>query len=120
MSIIQKKVDIIVEEGEDISKYGSSVTGSHYNYYINIPLKQENSKYIYTTTDEILANSRGEKSTIRHFTSAKMKEIFGVDTSSRFFINFATREVINITGVQIGGETFFVLNGLHEALEGND
>ena len=119
MSIIQKKVDIIVEEGEDIIKYGSSPNAMDIDK-LNEIISEKNGTYIKTEPEELEDNAFGGKNTIRKFRPLNIKNVFGVDTDSEFLINFATREVINLTGVEIGGETFFVLDGLQEAIEGND
>jgi len=119
MSIIQKKVDIIVETGDDILKFGSTPSAADYNKFRGI-ISEKNGIYIKTDLDELSDNTLGEKNTIRKFRAINMNKDFGVDTDSTFLINFETREVINLDGVEIGGETFFVLDGLHEVLEGND
>lgn len=118
MAIIQKKVDIIVEEGENIENYGQSPNARSYGKIDYIKSQYENTaKYIVTTPEEVAENVRGNATGIRYFTAKKMKSVFGIDTKSEFLINFKTREVINLTGAKIGGETFFVVKGLHEVLD---
>ena len=105
MIMIQKKVDIIMEEGEEIP--GLKMTTAEKS-----KLKQiidEDSK-----TNKAIETNNVEEPLLRYFTSQEIETELGIqDIQDEVVINFANREVISLNGIKKDGKMYYVEKSLH-------
>lgn len=105
MKVIQKKVDLMIEENYDIATLGSELTQSQRNTLQEI-IKNDTSNYI--QTDDVTNNK------IRYFSSSDINDIFDIpDVNDDIAVNFSNREVISLNGVEKDGVMHYVEYGLH-------
>jgi len=109
MKMIQKKVDIILEEGRDYTALGSPLTAltSEQNDKLrNIII---NNTFVETSASELDAGA------VRYFSSTDIEKFLEIkDVQDDVVINFANREVISLNGVEKDGFTHYVEIGLHQ------
>ena len=92
MKVIQKKVDLMIEENYDIATLGSELTQSQRNTLQEI-INNDTSNYI--QTDDV------NNSKIRYFSSSDINSIFDIpDVNDDIAVNFSNREVISLNGVE--------------------
>lgn len=105
MKVIQKKVDLMIEENYDIATLGSELTQSQRNTLQEI-IDNDTSNYI--QTDDVTNNK------IRYFSSSGINDIFDIpDVNDDIAVNFSNREVISLNGVEKDGVMHYVEYGLH-------
>jgi type II secretory pathway pseudopilin PulG len=105
MKVIQKKVDLMIEENYDIATLGSELTQSQRNTLQEI-INNDTSNYI--QTDDV------NNSKIRYFSSSDINSIFDIpDVNDDIAVNFSNREVISLNGVEKDGVMHYVEYGLH-------
>ncbi len=105
MKVIQKKVDLMIEENYDIATLGSELTQSQRNTLQEI-IDNDTSNYI--QTDDVTNNK------IRYFSSSDINDIFDIpDVNDDIAVNFSNREVISLNGVEKDGVMHYVEYGLH-------
>ena len=105
MKVIQKKVDLMIEENYDIATFGSELTQSQRNTLQEI-IDNDTSNYI--QTDDVTNNK------IRYFSSSEINDIFDIpDVNDDIAVNFSNREVISLNGVEKDGVMHYVEYGLH-------
>ena len=104
MKILQKKVDVIIEEKIDYTTLGSSLTSEQKTMLTTIT---ENA-FVETSADEI------DSADLRYFSSSDIEEVFDIrDVQDDIVINFSNREVISLNGVEKDGVMHYVELGLH-------
>ena len=104
MQMIQKQVDIYVEEGTDYETLGRA-------------LNTEMQERLYTILESdirgLIDTTDVTSDKIRYFSSSDIDEDFGIsEINDEVVVNFANREVISLNGVEKGGYTYYVLRGL--------
>lgn len=104
MQMIQKQVDIYVEEGTDYETLGRA-------------LNTEMQERLYTILESdirgLIDTTDVTSDKIRYFSSSDIDEDFGIsEINDEVVVNFANREVISLNGVENGGYTYYVLRGL--------
>lgn len=104
MQMIQKQVDIYVEEGTDYETLGRV-------------LNTEMQERLYTILESdirgLIDTTDVTSDKIRYFSSSDIDEDFGIsEINDEVVVNFANREVISLNGVEKGGYTYYVLRGL--------
>ena len=105
MKVIQKNVDLMIEENYDIATLGSELTQSQRNTLQEI-INNDTSNYI--QTDDV------NNSKIRYFSSSDINSIFDIpDVNDDIAVNFSNREVISLNGVEKDGVMHYVEYGLH-------
>jgi len=105
MKMLQKKVDLMIEEGVDYTTIGSTLTSAQQTKLQTI-LNNDTNNYI-DTTDATL-------STIRYFSSNDLKTHFDIENvEDEIVINFANREVISLNGIEKDDVMYYVEYGLH-------
>lgn len=105
MKVIQKKVDLMIEENYDIATLGSELTQSQRNTLQEI-IDNDTSNYI--QTDDV------NNSKIRYFSSSDINSTFDIpDVNDDIAVNFSNREVISLNGVEKDGVMHYVEYGLH-------
>ena len=105
MKVIQKKVDLMIQENYDIATLGSELTQSQRNTLQEI-INNDTSNYI--QTDDV------NNSKIRYFSSSDINSIFDIpDVNDDIAVNFSNREVISLNGVEKDGVMHYVEYGLH-------
>ena len=97
MKILQKKVDIMIEEGIDYTTVGTALTnGQKVRLQANMP-----------TIDT-------SEQKLRNFSSDNIEEVFDVpEVYDEIVINFANRDVISLNGVEKNGVMHYVEYTLH-------
>ena len=104
MKVLQKKVDIILEEGTDFSIMGATLSTSQKETLQSI-LDNDTNNYIKTQDANAV--------TIRYFSSSDIEEYFDIDdVTDDIVINFANREVISLNGIEKDNVVHYVLQGL--------
>ncbi len=103
MQMIQKKVDIAVEEGSVI---GTALDDTQKEKLSQILSEDDASgNYIKTSTINDVS--------LRFFSGSDIANEFDIqNVQDDFIINFANREVINLNGVEKDGVMHYVLEGL--------
>lgn len=105
MKILQKKVDLVLEEGKNYMELGLSLTDEQRQTLSNI-ISQDVNNYIETTD---VASSK-----LRYFSSSEIQKDFDIDNiNENVVINFENREVISLNGVSKNGTTHYVEKGLY-------
>ena len=104
MQMIQKQVDIYVEEGTDYETLGRA-------------LNTEMQERLYTILESdirgLIDTTDVTSDKIRYFSSRGIDEDFGIsEINDEVVVNFANRGVISLNGVEKGGYTYYVLRGL--------
>ena len=104
MQMIQKKVDIYVEEGTDIETLGQ-------------PLSTENKtrlqEILNSDTKNVIETTDANGSKLRYFSSSDIYEDFEIsEINDEVVVNFANREIISLNGVQKDEEMYYVIQGL--------
>lgn len=103
MKIIQKKVDLILEEGLDYTTLGAELTQEQLNKLQTI-ISSNNSIY---TQDLNTAK-------LRYFSASDIKTIFEIqDVTDEVVVNFANRDVISLNGVDKDGVMHYVDYTIH-------
>lgn len=105
MKMIQKKVDIIIEEETDHTTLGSALTSDQQSNLQEI-LNEDTSDYI--------ATNSATSTELRYFSSTDIEEVFDIkNVQDDIVINFANREVISLNGVKKDRVMHYVEYGLH-------
>lgn len=105
MKIIQKKVDIMVEEENQFLTLGSSLTNEQ---------KEKLQMIINNDTKDYIETQNASIKTLRYFSSSDLENVFDIkDIKDDIVINFANREVISLNGVKKDGVMHYVEYGLH-------
>ena len=103
MKMIQKGVDIEVEEGQDYTKMGSTLSDTVKEKLQNIIDSDTNVETRSTTSDKL-----------RYFNSTDIDKYFGVaEVNDEIIVNFENREVISLNGVKNNGVMHYVERGLY-------
>lgn len=103
MKMIQKKVDIAVEEKANYTTMGTELTSE----------QKSRLQSIITNNDFIETDSVEEKK-LRYFSANDIATYFNIkDVNDEFIINFANREVISLNGVEKDGVICHVELELH-------
>ncbi len=104
MKTIQKKVDIIMEEGTEYP--GSSMPSSAKEKLKQIIANDATTNYIKTTNIE--------EPLLRYFSSQDIEEILELeDIQDEIVVNFSNGEVISLNGIEKDGNMYYVENGLY-------
>ena len=104
MQILQKKVDLVLEEGIDYTNLGSSLTAEQITQLQTI-LSNDTNHYIETNDTSNIG--------LRYFTATDIKNVFDLDgLQDEFIINFSIREIISLNGVEKNGVMHYVEYGL--------
>ena len=102
MKVIQKEVDIILEEGTDYMNLGQALTSEH---------KQKLQAIL---SNEFVETNSVEEPKLRYFSSSDIENVFNIkDVEDEIVVNFANREVISLNGVEKNGVMHYVEYGLH-------
>lgn len=97
MKILQKKVDIMIEEGIDYTTVGTALTNG----------QKDRLQAIMPTIDT-------SEPQLRYFSSDNIEEVFDVpEVYDEIVINFANRDVISLNGVKKNGVMHYVEYTLH-------
>ena len=97
MKILQKKVDIMIEEGIDYTTVGTALTNG----------QKDRLQAIMPTIDT-------SEPQLRYFSSDNIEEVFDVpEVYDEIVINFANRDVISLNGVEKNGAMHYVEYTLH-------
>lgn len=97
MKILQKKVDIMIEEGIDYTTVGTALTNG----------QKDRLKAIMPAIDT-------SEPQLRYFSSDSIEEVFDVpEVYDEIVINFANRDVISLNGVEKNGVMHYVEYTLH-------
>ena len=97
MKILQKKVDIMIEEGIDYTTVGTALTNG----------QKDRLQAIMPTIDT-------SEPQLRYFSSDNIEEVFDVpEIYDEIVINFANRDVISLNGVEKNGVMHYVEYTLH-------
>ena len=97
MKILQKKVDIMIEEGIDYTTVGTALTNG----------QKDRLQAIMPTIDT-------SEPQLRYFSSDNIEEVFDVpEVYDEIVINFANRDVISLNGVEKNGVMHYVEYTLH-------
>lgn len=97
MKILQKKVDIMIEEGIDYTTVGTALTNG----------QKDRLQAIMPTIDI-------SEPQLRYFSSDNIEEVFDVpEVYDEIVINFANRDVISLNGVEKNGVMHYVEYTLH-------
>lgn len=104
MKILQKKVDIILEEGENYMNLGTALTNQ----------QKQKLQTIITNNDAFIETNDVNDNKLRYFSSSDIKMIFGIeDVQDEIIINFANREVISLNGIKKNGVIHYVESSLY-------
>lgn len=99
MRAIQKKVDLILEEGIDYSTIGLTLSED----------TKSNLQTIINSNNNIRTRNVDEPK-LRYFSQSDIEEIFGLSgISDEVIVNFANRDVISINGVEKEGTTYYTI-----------
>ena len=99
MRAIQKKVDLILEEGIDYSTIGLTLSED----------TKSNLQTIINSNNNIRTRNADEPK-LRYFSQSDIEEIFGLSgISDEVIVNFANRDVISINGVEKEGTTYYTI-----------
>ena len=102
MKMLQKKVDIIIEEGTGYSNLGSDLTEEQ-KTKLRAIITNDGNQNISTTVDELNSIK------LRYFSVSDIEEDFEIkDIQDEIVINFGKREVISLNGVEKDGVTHYV------------
>lgn len=102
MKIIQKKVDVLIEENSDYRSLGTALTDEQENRLLTI------------ITDNNSIRTNGITEDIRYFSATDIKAIFEIsDINDEIVINFGNREVISLNGIEKDGVMHYVESGLY-------
>ena len=97
MKILQKKVDIMIEEGIDYTTVGTALTNGQKD-----------------RLQEIMPTIDTSEPQLRYFSSDNIEEVFDVpEVYDEIVINFANRDVISLNGVEKNGVMHYVEYTLH-------
>lgn len=97
MKILQKKVDIMIEEGIDYTTVGTALTNG----------QKDRLQAIMPTIDT-------SEPQLRYFSSDNIEEVFDLpEVYDEIVINFANRDVISLNGVEKNGVMHYVEYTLH-------
>ena len=97
MKILQKKVDIMIEEGIDYTTVGTALTNG----------QKDRLQAIMPTIDT-------SEPQLRYFSSDNIEEVFDVpEVYDEIVINFANRDVISLNGVDKDGVMHYVDYTIH-------
>ncbi len=97
MKILQKKVDIMIEEGIDYTTVGTALTNG----------QKDRLQAIMPAIDT-------SEPQLRYFSSDSIEEVFDVpEVYDEIVINFANRDVISLNGVEKNGVMHYVEYTLH-------
>ena len=97
MKILQKKVDIMIEEGIDYTTVGTALTNG----------QKDRLQAIMPTIDT-------SEPQLRYFSSDNIEEVFDVpEVYDEIVINCANRDVISLNGVEKNGVMHYVEYTLH-------
>ena len=103
MKMLQKKVDIVIEEGEDYTTLGSPLTSEQ---------KAILQEIISADSNIVTRNVDEEK--LRYFSSADIEHTFNItDVGDDIVINFANRDIISLNGVEKNNTTHYVEYTIH-------
>ena len=104
MKILQKKVDLVLEEGTNYMELGLDLTEEQQSALQNI-IAQDTNHYIETT------DATNPK--LRFFTYDEIQRDFDIaNVYEEIVVNFENREVISLNGVKVNGTMHYVENGL--------
>ncbi len=105
MKMIQKKVDIIVEEKEEIP--GLEMTDEIKGILQQI-IDEDNSSNNFIETNDV------DEPLLRYFSPEDIETQLGVqDVRDDIVVNFSNREIISLQGVKRGENKYYVEKGLH-------
>ena len=100
MQIIQKKVDLYVEEGTDYKTLGQTLSAETQTRLQSILDSDPQNKI--ETTD-------ATSESIRYFNSQDIDNYFNVsDINDEVVVNFANREIISLNGIEQNGSIIYV------------
>lgn len=104
MKILQKKVDLVLEEGKNYKELGLSLNDEQKQTLSNI-ISQDTNNYIETTD---VTNPK-----LRYFSYNEIQNDFDIaNVYENVIINFENREVISLNGVSKNGTIHYVEKGL--------
>ena len=106
MKVIQKKVDILVEEKVDYTSLGTTLSSTQKNKLKAIIDEDSNVE----TTKEVVDT----ETKLRYFSSSDIKKYFEIeDVVDEIVVNFANREVISLNGIEKDETMIYVEAGLY-------
>lgn len=103
MKMIQKKVDLLVENGVDYNTIGS-------------PVSDENKTKLQTiiNSNSAIATQNVDSNTLRQFSAEDIANIFKInDVNDEIIVNFANRDVISLNGIKNNNTMHYVEYTLH-------
>lgn len=103
MKMIQKKVDLLVENGVDYTTIGS-------------PVSDENKTKLQTiiNSNSAIATQNVDSNTLRQFSAEDIANIFEInDVNDEIIVNFANRDVISLNGIKNNNTMHYVEYTLH-------
>ncbi len=104
MKMIQKKVDLYLEEGTDISTLGKE---------LNTEQKSKLQTILDSDTRDVIQTTDANSDKIRYFDTEGIYLFFEiVDLNDEIVVNFENREVISLKGINVDGNMYYVLKGL--------
>ena len=103
MQVIQKKVDLIIADGEEITNYGQAMPEN----------KKEKLQEIIENTNEITTDDVDDEN-LRYFTVTDINDDFGLSgINDEIVVNFMNREIISLNGIEKNNNIYYTLKSLH-------
>lgn len=104
LKIIQKKIDLYVEDGTNIETLGENLDAGNKAKLQDILNKDSNN---------LIETRNVNNGKIRYFDSSDIYEYFDIaDINDEIVVNFENREVISLNGVEKDGRMYYVEKGL--------
>jgi len=104
MKMVQKNVDVILEEGIDYNTLGQALTSDQ-----QVKLQE----IISADANNLIDTTDVTSSKLRVFDTNAIYEVFDIlNISDEIVVNFEIREVISLNGVEKDGITYYVERGL--------
>lgn len=104
MQTIQKKVDLILEEGTDYMQMGKALGSEE---------KSKLQKILDSDTKNLIETNNVDNSKLRYFNSNDIYNFFELsDINDAIVVNFENREIISLKGVEKNKTMHYVRKGL--------
>lgn len=104
MKTIQKKVDLIIEEGTDYMQMGKTLGTEEKSKLQNI---------LDSDTKNLIETNNVNNSKLRYFNSSDIYNYFELsDVNDEIVVNFENREVISLNGIEKDETMHYVRKGL--------
>jgi len=104
MSTIQKKVDLVLEEGTDYMQMGKALSSE---------TKEKLQEIIEADTKNLIETDNVNSNKLRYFDGNDIYNFFDLsEINDEIIINFENREIISLKGVEKGKTIYHVRKGL--------